>query len=360
MRIRQKYDESKVIEAAHLFYNAQKKQREIASLLGMTQPQISEMLEQARDEGIIKIVIQSSQDIKLARGILERFPHIKECTVLKYRGDKTKESNELVTDLLGKAAAEHFNGHVLTEGIVGVSGGMTLAAMVNSLNNQSNIKNLSVYSLSIWCRSRIDAVSPVAIVSNIIEKYPGSRGYSAQLPDYSPDPVIAIQQKQMDLERIRPVLAGPLRKEKNKSLYVGLGSIPSGSGNDPGSFRERPVVDFANLLDELNISKKPLEIMAGECCLQPYDIRGNILTSKDCTDTELKDALQKIENNIIGFNLFSLREMVKAGTDIVCAVAGGFFKRRSVLGGLRSKNFNHLVTDITCAEYALADDIENR
>ena len=213
---------------------------------------------------------------------------------------------------MGKAAAEHFNGHVLTEGIVGVSGGMTLAAMVNSLDNRSNIKNLSVYSMSIWCRSRIDAVSPVAIVSNIIEKYPGSRGYSAQLPDYSPDPIIASQQKQMDLERIKPVLAGPSRKEKSKSLYVGLGSIPSGSGMESNDLRESPIVDFANLLAELNISKKPLEIMAGECCLQPYDIKGRILHSRDCRDIELKEALKKIENNIIGFELSSLREMVKA------------------------------------------------
>jgi DNA-binding transcriptional regulator LsrR (DeoR family) len=360
MRIKKRYDESKIIEAAHLFFNAQKKQREIADLLGMTQPQISEMIEQARDEGIIKIVIQSSQDVKLARDILEKFPHIKECTVLKYRGDRTKDSNELVTGLLGKAAAEHFNGHVLTEGIVGVSGGMTLAAMVNSLNNQSNIRNLTIYSMSIWCRSRIDAVSPVAIVSNIIEKYPGSRGYSAQLPDYSLDSVIASQQKQMDLERVRPVLAGPLRKEKSKSLYVGLGSIPSGLENESSSLRERPVVDFANLLDELNISKQPLEVMAGECCLQPYDISGNILTSEDCTDNDLKEALQMIENNIIGFDLASLRKMVEAGTDIVCAVAGGFYKQKSVIGGLRSKIFNHLITDITCAEYALSDAFKTR
>jgi DNA-binding transcriptional regulator LsrR (DeoR family) len=359
MRIRQKYDESKVIEAAHLFFSAQKKQREIAVLLGMTQPQVSEMIEQARDEGIIKIVINSSLDVKLARGIQGKYPHIKECIVLKYRGDKTKESNELVTDLLGKAAAEHFNGHVLTEGIVGVSGGMTLAEMANSLDNRGNTKNLSVYSMSIWCRSRIDAVSPVAIVSNIIEKYPGSRGYSAQLPDYSLDPVIAFQQKQMDLERIKPVLAGPSRKDKSKCLYVGLGSIPSGVENDSNALRERPIVDFANLLAELNISQKPLEIIAGECCLQPYDIKGHILHSQNCPDSELKEALRKIEDNIIGFELQSLREMVTAGTDIVCAVAGGFFKQRSVLGGLRSKIFNHLVTDITCAEHALADSDEN-
>jgi DNA-binding transcriptional regulator LsrR (DeoR family) len=359
MRIKKKYDESKVIEAAHLFYNAQKKQREIASLLGMTQPQISEMIEQAKDEGIIKIIINSSQDVKLARGILEKFPHIKECTVIKYRGDKTKDSNALVTDLLGKAGAEHFNGHVLTEGIVGVSGGMTLMAMVNSLNNQSNIKNLSVYSMSIWCRSRIDVVSPVAIVSNIIEKYPGSKGYSAQLPDYSPDPQIASQQKLMDLERVRPVLSGPLRKEKSKNLYVGLGSIPSGSGNELSNLRERPIVDFANLLEELRISKKPLEIMAGECCLQPYDIKGDILSSKDCSDNELKEALQRIENNVIGFELANLRDIVKAGTNIVCAVAGGFYKQKSVLGGLRSKIFNHLITDINCAEYALVDSVDN-
>jgi len=313
------------------------------------------MIEQAREEGIIKIVINSSLDVKLARGIQSKFKHIKECTVLKYRGDKTKESNDLVTDLLGKAAAEHSNGHVLTEGIVGVSGGMTLAAMVNALDNHSNTKNLSVYSMSIWCRSRIDAVSPVAIVSNIIEKYPGSRGYSAQLPDYSPDPLVAASQKQMDMERIKPVLAGPSRKDKSKTLYVGLGSIPSGAEDDSKSLREGPVVDFANLLKELKISKKPLDMMAGECCLQPYDINGRILRSRDCQDAELKEALQKIENNIIGFELAGLREMVTAGTDLICAVAGGYYKQKSVLGGLRSKTFNHLVTDISCAEYALAD-----
>jgi len=355
MRLRQKFDDSKVIEAAYLFYTAQKKQREIADLLGMTQPQVSQMIEQAKDDGLIKISIQSSQDIRLARGIIEKYPHIKECTVLKYKGDKTKESNDLVTELLGKAAAEHFNGHVLTGGIVGVSGGMTLASMVSSLNNKSNIEKLSVYSMSIWCRSRIDSVSPVAVVSDLIKNYPGSKGFSAQLPGYSADPKVAFQQKQMDLERIKPVLEGPLRKDRNKTLYVGLGSIPGGSKDDQSSFRERPIVDFANLLNELEITGRPLEFMAGECCLQPYDINGNILTSRNCRDQDIRQALQKIENNIIGFELNHLRELVKAGTDIVCSLAGGYYKQRSVLGGLRGKIFNHLITDITCAEYALAD-----
>jgi len=59
MRIRQKFDESKVIEAAYLFFTAQKKQREIADLLGMTQPQVSQMIEQAKDDGLIKNLYSS-------------------------------------------------------------------------------------------------------------------------------------------------------------------------------------------------------------------------------------------------------------------------------------------------------------
>ncbi len=163
----------------------------------------------------------------------------------------------------------------------------------------------------------------------------------------------------MDLERVKPILEGPLRKGKNKTLYIALGSIPTELESVLNGSRERPVVDFANLLVELDISTKLLEIMVGECCLQPYDIRGNILTSKDCEDKILKESLKKIENNVIGFELNKLQEMVKAGTDIICAVAGGFYKQKSVLGGLRSKIFNHLITDITCAEYVLSDSAKN-
>jgi DNA-binding transcriptional regulator LsrR (DeoR family) len=135
---------------------------------------------------------------------------------------------------------------------------------------------------------------------------------------------------------------------------VGLGSIPGESKEDQSGLPERPIVDFANLLKELNITGRPLEAMAGECCLQAYDINGGILTSQKCADAEIREALKKIENNVIGFNLEYLRDMVKAGTDIICAVAGGYYKQSSVLGGLRGKIFNHLITDITCAEYVLA------
>jgi len=142
--------------------------------------------------------------------------------------------------LLGKTAAEHFNGHVLTGGVVGVSGGMALASMVSSLNNLSNIENLSVYSMSIWCRSRIDSVSPVAVVSDLIKNYPGSKGFSAQLPGYSSDPKVAYQQKQMDLERIKPVLGRSFEKRSKTRLYMSVWAVfPRYSRNDQTDFKER-------------------------------------------------------------------------------------------------------------------------
>lgn len=338
------------LEVAKRYIDGHQTQQKIAHDLNITQPEVSEIIKQARREGIIKQTIQTPLEAGLSQKIKDKFKHIHECIVIRYRGDHRDESNALVIDELGKVAADHFNRHVMSESLLGVSGGLTLASMVNHLTEDSNIRNLKVYSLSIWCRSRIYAVSPVAIVSNIIKKYPGSIGYSAQLPDYSRDIAVATEQQQRDLERVKPILETLQKSNIAKTLYIGLGSIPGELHTDENVLWTQPTLDFSVLLKELQFPAKLLTVMAGECCFQPYDIEGKILTSEK---DDIGGALQRLETNIIGFGLDNLQKMARDKSANICAVAGGFHKQRSILGGLRARIFNNLITDINCAEYII-------
>jgi len=343
-------ERSKMLEVAKRYHEKGQKQEEIARQIGLTQPQVSSLLKEAERQGLIRKIIQAPLELDFGEKIRRIYDHIEECLVIGYRGDNRDESNTIVIDELGKMAADHFIRHVRSRSLVGVSCGTTLGAMVNHLKEPNNIRGLEIYSLSIWCRAQIYAISPVAIVSNIIRKCPDSIGYSAQLPGYSQDIDEARREKEVDLKRVSPILEVPGRSEKAKTLYVGLGGIPSKLSDQAASAIGRPTLDFSVLLEELQVPEKLLAKMAGECCFQPYRIDGKILTSKE---DDFDGALLRLETNILGFELVKLREMVEQKTAVICAVAGGLPKQRSILGGLRAKIFNHLITDMSCAEYII-------
>jgi DNA-binding transcriptional regulator LsrR (DeoR family) len=204
------HEDSLILEVARLYHERNLSQEKIAQRLDLDQPLVSQILREAVKRGIVRKIVQAPLATDLAEEIKRKHSHIVECIVIAYKGDEREESNTIVTDELGKKAADHFKRHVTSESLVGVSCGTTLGSMVDHLEEPYNTRGLQVYSLSIWCRAHTYAISPVALVSNIIRKCPGSIGFSAQLPGYSLNIAQATKEKEVDMRRVKYILEAVL------------------------------------------------------------------------------------------------------------------------------------------------------
>ena len=335
--------QNNVFEVAKLYYEMGYSQEEIAARLEITQSQVSKLLKEAKKLGIIREII--SVPLASAEGdrIRQKYSHIEECVVVQYRGNSSKVGNYIILDELGKLGADHFRLHVKSNSTIALGGGTTLGKIVEHLSEAFNIRNLKVYCVSIWCSNQIYEISPQATISNIVSMYPGSLGYCSQPPALSKDMVEAGKTKEVYSRRTEEVLKEGMNAQV---IYIGLGDIPQTlEGPIPRTDR----LDFAQMLRDAEIKKQLLEKMAGECGFWPYDINGKILIPED---DDIDGGLQRLKLHVLGIPLVELRRIVEEKTAIVCAIAGGPHKRRSVLGGLRAKIFNHLITDISCAGYA--------
>lgn len=336
--------ENKVLEVAKLYHDMGCSQEEIAAKLEITQPQVSKLLKEAKKLGIIREIVSVPLAYTQANGIRQRYPHIEECLVIQYRSNLSELGNYIISDELGKLGANHFSRQVKSGSTIALSGGTTLAKMVEHLSDALNIRNLKVYAISIWCSNQIYELSPLSTISNIINKFPGFSGYCSQPPAFSGDVEEASKAKEIYSKTTQQLLKEALNTQV---IYIGLGDIPAAlEAEIPRTER----LDFAYLLRDVAISKELLKKMAGECGFWPYDIKGKILTP---TEDDVDGGLERLKIRFIGIPLTELRRIVEENSAVVCAIAGGPHKRRSVLGGLRAKIFNHLITDISCAEYAI-------
>jgi DNA-binding transcriptional regulator LsrR (DeoR family) len=335
---------NRALEVAKLYYDMGCSQEEIAGKLEITQPQVSKLLKEAKKLGIIREIVSVPLASTQADEIMQRYPNLKECLVIEYMSDLSKVGNYIILDELGKLGADHFRRHVKSYSAVALSGGTTLGKMVEHLSTAFGIRALKVYCTSIWCGDQIYELSPISTVWNMINKFPESSAYCSQPPAFSRNVEEASKAKEVYSKTTEQLLKGALNTQV---IYVGLGDIPASL---EGEIQRTERRDFAQVLRDAAINKELLKKMAGECSFWPYDINGKILTPPE---DDVDGGLERLKIRFIGIELTELSRIVEENSSVICAIAGGPHKRRSVLGGLRAKIFNHLITDMSCAEYAI-------
>jgi DNA-binding transcriptional regulator LsrR (DeoR family) len=110
-------------EAAHLYYNGDFTQEQIAAYLGVSRPWVSRLLKRARELGIVSIVVEppSQRPVALER-VLARALGVTRCLIAS--------SSQLPETA---ALAASFLAEVLRDGdVLGLAWGKTLAATVNA------------------------------------------------------------------------------------------------------------------------------------------------------------------------------------------------------------------------------------
>ena len=141
-----KQDEQRLlVKIATLYYNENKKQSEIASLLNLSQSFVSRALTRCQKEGLVKITVVQPTNIfvSLEKAIEQQYG-IRQAIVVDV-GENA--SNAQIKHAIGSAAAHYVETRVRPEDLVGISAwSSTIRCMVDEMHPQ-NIRAQGVIQL---------------------------------------------------------------------------------------------------------------------------------------------------------------------------------------------------------------------
>ncbi|QXD15379.1 sugar-binding transcriptional regulator [Rhodocaloribacter litoris] len=127
-RRKEPVDHRLLFKVSVLYYLQDLTQQEIADRLQLSRPRVSRLLRQAREEGVVQINVVSSMAFLDLETELERRFGLKEVLIVE-----TEAGERVFGQQLGVAAADYLQRTIQDGDVIGVTWGRTLQAMVNAL-----------------------------------------------------------------------------------------------------------------------------------------------------------------------------------------------------------------------------------
>jgi DNA-binding transcriptional regulator LsrR (DeoR family) len=292
-----------------LYYVQELTQQEIADRLSLSRPKVSRLLKSAREQGIVQISVQAPQgnDVELEAD-LERRYDLEEAVVTP-SGMGGPESEALLKNEIGAAAARYLQRTIQDGDVVGVTWGTTLQAMMRSLQ--------PISTRDVHVVQTLGGVGPPEAEAHAAEL---SRRL-AQLLDARltslPAPGI------VESAQVREVLFSDRHIQAARDLfpdittaYVGIGALDTNP-----IFEDDPNAPQA-VYDELAANGA-----VGDIALRFFDDAGAPVQTS-------------LNNRTVGITLDRL-----AGADRVVGVAGGLRKLQAIRGALKGRLVDVLVTN---------------
>ncbi len=302
-------------DVAEMYFLEGKNQSQIAKKVGVTRSMVSRMLTDARRLGIVEIhicrPIESDRELELE--LVKHFA-LHSAFVLT-RQNRT--NGRLLQDL-GTAGAHVLTKFLAPSKIVGLAWGTAISATVDAVEVKEQIP-LKVVQLAGAVGARYKEFDAHALVQRLAQKL-GGEGYYLNAPFFvdNPETVRAL----LATENLRETLA---MTEKCELALLGIGSTePKHSSFFKAGYVTR---DVMNALRQAGA--------VGDVSGWHFDVQGNLL------DLEF-------HRRIVTLGIDNLRAI-----PIRLGVAGGIGKVRPILGALRGKLINVLVTDSIAAREVL-------
>ena len=300
------YKENRLlIRIAHMYYDENKTQQEIANKLGVSRPSISRLLQKAREEGIVEIKINYEGSFARLEDTLEKAFGIKEVIITPF-----DEEGEGLKRLLAEAAAGFLMRALKDRDIIGVSWGTTLAYVHEYLKNAPKLNVTFVPLVGGVGQTKLDVHSN-QIVINLARAFGGDW----QLL-HAPAIVDSLNVKNTILsdKNTRQVLE---LAEKSCVALIGVGA---------------PLTPHSTMLETGYFSEKELEQLknTGAVC----DLCSIFL------DKEGRLCPAEINQRVIGISLEKLTKI-----PLVIGVAGGPDKHEAILAALKGRHLDVLITD---------------
>ena len=293
---------------ADKYYQEGLKQSEIASEIGLTRSAISRMLTEAREKGVVEIVVHHPfiNDKGLEDKLQELFG-LHQVSVVVTRNQEINGNNK---HQLGKAAAKLLKSLIKPGYNIGVSWGTSVQATIEAFK-PGHIQETMVVQLVGALGSTRHSYSAQTLVERMAQKIGGEGTYL-----YSPFVVENSSTAQSLLEDPSVKQAISLGKECDIAL-MGVGTTK---------------LDFCSLYKGNHISLESIgEIQdagaVGDVCALYFDKLGNL-------------AQVDFHQKRIGVSLSDLKKIPER-----MAVVGNVEKAEAILGAIRGGFINSLVTD---------------
>lgn len=302
-------------EVAHLYYDNNMTQSEIAKQVHTSRSTISRLLQEAREKKIVEITIHYPWDraSQLEQQLLTTFK-LKDVRVLETHGRQQEEAFRGVTLL----AARYMENVITDKTILGISWGRTVRTTVEQLKPERRfpIKVVQLFGAAIP-NSKVDGFEVVRRCTNIY----GGECY------YIHAPLFVSNRQAWEALIENPHIKETLTIAENATTIVtGIGSLESVTA---------PSQTWTHYLSKDLIAQLRKKGTAGHICAYHYDITGNILPTS-------------VHEGIVGVGLDLLKKV-----PTVIGIASGAEKTRAIVGALNGKLINVLITDDTTARKVL-------
>lgn len=299
-----------MIKVCDLYYNQNAGQQQIANLLSISRPTVSRLLSSARDRGIVNIQISNLNSIRyweMECQLQEKY-RLKDVIIVE------SEQN------LGSSAARYLEANIKGDSIVGVSMGATLYEVVSQITEPAASNVTFVPLIGGMGHLRMELHS-----NNLAESL--SRKFHGHfVPLHAPARVSSASVRK-ELMREESVAEALRIGEQVELAVVGIG-FPN----------EKSSIKATGYFKEKEVESLRERLVAGEICMQFYDIYGSTTAYKN-------------DNYVIGMELRKLRKV-----PFSVGIAGGTEKCRAIQGAIQGRYINVLITDADCASALL----ENR
>jgi len=293
-------------KVAHLYYEKDMNQREIAKLIGVSRPQISRMMTDAKKEGIVKITILDKVDsCENLEVLLKKYFNLKDAIVVP----TTNYIPDMIRQVIGRTAANYLNSIVKNNCKIGVSWGISIYEMVKAIES-TEANGIEVVQL-------IGGLGQTASVLQSFE-------FSKQLANKFNGTCHLLHAPGITSKK---EIADSLKKDKEINRILALGKVVDIAivGLD-ALWRHRSLVQVENLSeDDLRTLEDKKAV--GQTCFRFYDIRGNICD-------------ENLNERVIGISLDELKEI-----DTVVGIATSLDTVEAIEGGLRSGFLDVLISD---------------
>jgi DNA-binding transcriptional regulator LsrR (DeoR family) len=309
-----------ITKVATLYHEQKLTQTDIAKRLGISQVTVSRLLKRAEDNQIVRTTVISPPGAFVElEDALERKFGLAQAIV----GESHSDTDESIQAAIGTAAAYFLMTTLTSKEVIGVSSwSASLLAMVDQMHPVRKIEGCRVVQVL----GGLGNPSAEAHANHLVTRL--ARLVNGE-PCFLPAPGVVGSASSVNV-----LLRDPYVKQTT-SLFseltialVGIGSI------EPSSL----VASSGNVFSAKELQEIRSRGAVGDVCLRFYDSGGR----------EVRDPAG---NRVIGIDLDTFSRIPRA-----VGIAGGSRKHAAILGALRGKLINILITDqFTAARLAQAD-----
>jgi DNA-binding transcriptional regulator LsrR (DeoR family) len=302
---------------ARMYYERNMRQSEIAEQLGLSQATISRLLNRSRDEGIIRISVNVPQGVhsEMEEELVAAYD-LRDAIVV----DCVSENEQIVQRDIGAAAAYYVESTIKPNEVIGLSSwSSNLLALVDAMHQVP----------------RKTGVEVVQILGGV--GHPGAEVHAARLTSrlarlvngkaiFLPAPGIVGSQASLDVILADPYVQEATALFSQVSLaLVGIGAV------EPSEL----LAESGNIFSEKELDILRNEGAVGDILLHFFDENGQPIETS-------------LNSRVVSMSLPQLQQVDRA-----VGVAGGRRKQKAILGALRGRLVNILVTDCYTAKRLL-------